>query len=46
MSYNLYTSLLKMHDTFRPTDEGVRLTQTLTCIHCPKPLCCTNQASV
>ena len=20
--------------------------QTLTCIHCPRPLCCTNQASV
>lgn len=25
MSYDLYTSLLKMHDAFRPTDEGVRL---------------------
>lgn len=25
MSYDLYTSLLKMHDTFRPTDEGVHL---------------------
>ena len=25
MSYDLYTSLLKMHDTFRPTDAGVRL---------------------
>lgn len=24
MSYNLYTSLLKMHDAFRPTNEGVR----------------------
>lgn len=26
MSYDLYTSLLKMHDAFRPTDEGVHLT--------------------
>lgn len=25
MSYDLYTSLLKMHDTFRLTDEGVHL---------------------
>ena len=25
MSYDLYTSLLKMHDCFRPSDEGVRL---------------------
>lgn len=25
MSYDLYTSLLKMHDVFRPTDEGVCL---------------------
>lgn len=25
MSYDLYTSLLKMHDTFRPTDDGVHL---------------------
>lgn len=25
MSYDLYTSLLKMHDTFRPSDEGVYL---------------------
>lgn len=25
MSYDLYTSLLKMHDSFRPSDEGVRL---------------------
>lgn len=25
MSYDLYTSLLKMHDTFRPSDEGVKL---------------------
>lgn len=25
MSYDLYTSLLKMHDTFRSTDEGVHL---------------------
>ena len=25
MSYDLYTSLLKMNDTFRPTDDGVKL---------------------
>lgn len=25
MSYDLYTSMLKMHDTFRMTDEGVQL---------------------
>ena len=25
MSYDLYTSLLKMHDTFRPSDDGVKL---------------------
>ena len=25
MSYDLYTSLLKMYDTFRPSDEGVQL---------------------
>ena len=25
MNYDLYTSLLKMHDTFRPSDEGVQL---------------------
>ena len=25
MSYDLYTSLLKMHDTFRPTDDDVHL---------------------
>lgn len=30
MSYDLYTSLLMMHDAFRPTDEGVRLTIDLT----------------
>lgn len=30
MNYDLYTSLLKMHDTFRPTSEGVRLTIDLT----------------
>jgi len=30
MSYDLYTSLLKMHDTFRPTDEGVHLTIDMT----------------
>lgn len=26
MSYDLYTSLLKMNDTFRPSDEGIQLT--------------------
>lgn len=26
MSYDLYTSLLKMHDVFRPSDEGTALT--------------------
>ena len=30
MSYDLYTSLLKMHDTFRPSDEGVRLAIDMT----------------
>lgn len=30
MSYDLYTSLLKMHDTFRPTSESVRLTIDMT----------------
>ena len=25
MNFDLYTSLLKMHDTFRPSDEGVQL---------------------
>lgn len=30
MSYDLYTSLLKMHDTFRPTDESVHLTIDMT----------------
>lgn len=30
MSYDLYTSLLKMHEEFRPTDEGVRLTIDFT----------------
>lgn len=30
MSYDLYTSLLKMHDTFRPSDEGVHLAIDMT----------------
>lgn len=30
MSYDLYTSLLKMHDRFQPTSEGVRLTIDMT----------------
>ena len=30
MSYDLYTSLLKMNDIFRPTDEGVELTVDFT----------------
>lgn len=30
MSYDLYTSILKMHDEFRPTQEGVRLAVDFT----------------
>lgn len=30
MSYNLYTSLLRMHDSFQPTSESVRLTIDMT----------------
>ena len=30
MNYDLYTSLLKMHDTFRPTDVDVRLAIDMT----------------
>lgn len=30
MSYDLYTSLLKMHDSFRPSDEGISLSIDLS----------------